>query len=144
MLKNITDYSKAIYFQENLKSIHNEDEFPNIEDQALNFYQNCMKERLKELKDIKKEYESLKKFVLSEDIISIEFGNRLFIFSPKGKDFLIEYLINNNYSNENIQDNLFNSLSIFLTKKNKIFIPNQVDLRKDNIYLGNYAVFISI
>ena len=132
MITNIQDYSKALYFQENINNPEDKDDFCNIDNQAINFYKNCMKDTLEILTDLKSEYIREKEKYLNKDFIKIIHGQIEFIIYTTTKTKL----------KKSTDKYIFKSLPIFLTDKKKIYIPKEVDLRKNYLYLGSYPIEI--
>jgi len=129
MIKNIIDYSKALYHLDNLKdTIKRAKDTVNSEDKSVEFLFNCMKEKVGNLKDLEKQYKNLIEFLFED--------NKIIVENEKHK-FTV-------FKDSSEKENLCKSMAIFLTDKNKVFIPeNEIEaLDKKYVFLGRYNVLI--
>lgn len=139
MIKNIKDYSKAIFHIENLK----QHSIFTTEDHSIQFLINCMKENLEseELSKLKNEFTNLKFKYLPFAINKLETDKIRFIITTKNKDYLIKYLESKS-KDIDLELCLIEKAPIFLNNKNRLFIPLELDITKDYTFIGNFPIYI--
>ena len=112
MIKNIVDYSKAIYHLENLEGyVRRAKEPVNTEDISVEFLFNCMKEKIDSMEDMENKYRELINSYFEYGYYKIEGEKRFHIFNNRKQleIFLKEKSIPYSFVIENI--------GIFLTSE---------------------------
>jgi len=138
---SLIDYSKALFHLENLKNTVERAEFNiNSEDISIKFLFNCMEEKIKKEYKLSKEYNDIVSYYFDNKYHMREIKSNMNFSIFKTKEDLIKFVNNNQIDQFNYIDNM----PVFLTDKNRLFIPeNEINaLEKPYIYLGRYMVLI--
>jgi hypothetical protein len=142
MIKNMIDFSKAIYHLENLKiSVKRAESKINSEDISIKFLYDCMNEKIEDMKDMRERYESFVSSFFSniDKMYKIETTNKTFYIFKRKKD-MINYM--NKYNDKSFT--LIENIAVFYTDQRKVFVPEKEEnvLQKPYIFLGKFPVLI--
>jgi hypothetical protein len=136
------DYSKALYHLENLDiDVLRAETGINSKDISIKFLYDCIKEKIKTMKDMKERYESfISSFFTNTDrVYKVKTENRTF-YIFKDKSDMIKFI---NKNKEGIFREIRN-MAVFYTDKGKVFIPEREEnvLHKPYIFMGRFPVLI--
>jgi hypothetical protein len=144
MIKNMIDYSKAVYHLENLKiSVKRAESEINSEDISIKFLYDCMNEKIEDMKDMRERYESFVSsfFSNTDNMYKIETENKTFLIFKQKID-MIKYM--NKYNDKSFT--LIENIAVFYTDRRKVIVPEKEEriLNKQYLFLGRFNVLIGL